>query len=338
MAATLRDVAAHAGVSIRTVSNVVSDHPHVSDSTRARVQQAIKELGYRPNPVAQTLRTGRTGALLLVVPEINVPYFSELAKEIIVRAAERSFSITITQTSDATADEALTPGGRAALFDGILYASKMRPETLKSIDAAQTPVVMLGEDIFDGAHDHVAIDSAQAAVDAVTHLASLGYTKIAAVGPQPEVGFSTPARRLSGYMQEMARQGLTVNDDLIAPTGPYSRRTGYETSMRLLRGSNRPDALLCFSDLLAIGALRAAHDLGYRVPGDVAVVGIDDVPEGRFCIPSLTTISLDIPFIAAQAVQMIADRLDDPQRPPREIIAPHSLIERESSCGTLSHI
>src|SRR3954447_17767893 len=124
MPATLRDVADRARVSVRTVSNVVSGYEHVSAKMRERVQQAIDELGYRPNPVARTLRTGRTGVLALVVPEIDVPYFAELAREVITAAADVGYRVMIDQTGrdHGRERELLTGGDRGMLFAGVLFS------------------------------------------------------------------------------------------------------------------------------------------------------------------------------------------------------------------------
>jgi len=334
MPATLRDVAERARVSVRTVSNVVSGYEHVSAKMRARVQQAIDELGYRPNPVARTLRTGRTGLLALVVPEIDVPYFSALARDVIRAAADVGYQVMIDQTGhDHEREQDLLRGtDRNMLFDGMLFAPLATEPELREVNASRSmPLVLLGEHTFDGRFDHVAIDNVQAAADATEHLIAIGRTRIAAVGAQPKEHYATPQQRTEGYTKALVRAGLQPEPSLIRAADHYSRADGYSAASSLLSETPRLDAIFCYSDLLAMGAARAVFDAGLQVPEDIAIIGIDDIEEGRYARPSLSTVSLDTPFIAEHAIARIAARIDDPGLPAEEIVAPHLLLPREST-------
>lgn len=334
MASTLRDVARHAKVSVRTVSNVVAGYQHVSDAMRRRVQDAIAELDYRPNPVARTLRTGRTGVLALVVPEIDVPYFAELAREVIDAAAELGYRVMVDQTGHDHDRERrlLTGADRTMLFDGILFSPLVtRSELLGMNPAATMPLVLLGEHDFDGRYDHVAIDNERAAKEATGHLLALGRRRVAAIGAQPHEAYATPQQRTAGYEKALAEAGLPVRGKYVQPAPRYRRRDGYTAAQVLLALPERPDAIFCFSDLLAMGAMRAAFDAGLSIPDDLAIIGIDDIEEGRFSRPSLSTVSLDTPFIARAAVARIVARIDDRDSVAVEITAPHSVIAREST-------
>jgi DNA-binding LacI/PurR family transcriptional regulator len=334
VAATLRDVARRAGVSIRTVSNVVADYQHVSKSMKERVEQAIAELQYRPNPVARRLRTGRTGLLALVVPEIDVPYFSKLAREVIRAATAEGFHVMIDQTGhDRDRRQSLLRGTeRTLLFDGVLFAPLATAQDLESIDPDR-PLVLLGEHSFDGRFDHVAIDNVQAAHDATAHLLTLGRRRLVAVGAQPEEDFATPLQRTEGFTRALTEAGFAVTPEQIRPAARYSREDGYRATAALIDAQERPDAIFCYSDLLAMGAIRAIFDAGLTVPDDIAVIGIDDIDEGKYARPSLSTVSLDIGYIASQAVAALCARIDNPSRIATEIIAPHSLLPRESTGG-----
>lgn len=334
MAATLRDVAEHAKVSMRTVSNVVSGYEHVSDKMRRRVQEAIEQLDYRPNPVARTLRTGRTGVLALVVPEIDVPYFAELAREIINAAAALGYRVMIDQTGHDHERERdlLTGADRTMLFDGVLFSPLVtKAELLEMNERTSMPLVLLGEHDFDGRYDHVAIDNVRAAHDATSHLLGLGRRRIAAIGAQPLEDYATPQQRTAGYEQALHEAGLEPEPGFLQPAVHYRRADGYDAATRLLDQDERPDAIFCYSDLLAMGAMRAVFDAGLRVPEDIAIVGIDDIEEGRYSRPSLSTVSLDTPFIARHAVARIAERIADPEAPAVEVVAPHTVIPREST-------
>ncbi len=334
MPATLRDVADRAQVSIRTVSNVVSGYEHVSDRMRQRVLQAIDELDYRPNPVARTLRTGRTGMLALVVPEIDVPYFSELARDVINAAADFGYRVMIDQTGHdhERERELLTGGDRTMLFDGILFSPLVTKAELLDMNSRTTmPLVLLGEHEFDGRYDHVAINNVRAAHDATRHLIDLGRVRIAAIGAQPQESYSTPQQRTEGYESALREAGIPITAQYQRPAPHYRRADGYEATRELLELDPRPDAIFCYSDLLAMGAMRAVFDAGLSVPEDVAIIGIDDIEEGRYSRPSLTTVSLDTPFIAHHAVARIVARIDDPDGAAEEVIAPHQVVVREST-------
>jgi DNA-binding LacI/PurR family transcriptional regulator len=332
--ATLKDVADRANVSIRTVSNVISGYEHVSEKMRRRVQQAVDELDYRPNLVARTLRTGRTGVLALVVPEIDAPYFSELARDVINAAGELGYRVMIDQTGHdhARERELLTGGDRTMLFDGILFSPLVtKAELSEMAPHSSIPLVLLGEHSFDGRFDHVAIDNFRAAQDATRHLIDIGRVRIAAIGEQPFESYETPHQRTEGYAAALTEAGLGLDRRMMRPATHYSRADGYEAASELLALPDRPDAIFCYSDLLAMGALRAAFDARLRVPEDVAIIGIDDIDEGRYSRPTLSTVSLDTPFIAQQAVARIVARIDDPDTQAEEVVAPHSLIVREST-------
>jgi DNA-binding LacI/PurR family transcriptional regulator len=334
MPATLRDVAERAQVSIRTVSNVVSGYEHVSERMRERVLAAIEELDYRPNPVARTLRTGRTGVLALVVPEIDVPYFSELARDVIRAADEVGYRVMIDQTGHdhERERELLTGVDRTMLFDGILFSPLVTQEELLEMNSQTSmPLVLLGEHEFDGRYDHVAIDNVVAARDATRHLIETGRTRIAAIGTQPTETYATPRHRTAGYEAALHDAGLDAPADYRQAAAHYARADGYAAARNLLSLPEPPDAIFCYSDLLAMGAVRAVFDAGLRVPDDVAIIGIDDIEEGQYSRPTLSTVSLDTPFIARHAIARIVARIEDPSAPAEQVIAPHSVLVREST-------
>jgi DNA-binding LacI/PurR family transcriptional regulator len=226
----------------------------------------------------------------------------------------------------------LTGADRTMLFDGVLFSPLVtRAELLEMQGASTMPLVLLGEHDFDGRYDHVAIDNVQAAADAVGHLVAVGRTRIAAIGAQPEESYATPQQRTTGYERALAAADLPVDPALMRAAAHYRRADGYAAAASLLALPDRPDAIFCYSDLLAMGAMRAVFDAGLRVPEDVAVIGIDDIEEGRYSRPTLSTVSLDTPFIAREAVARIAARISDPEAPAVEVTAPHAVRAREST-------
>ncbi|PZG19025.1 LacI family DNA-binding transcriptional regulator [Nonomuraea aridisoli] len=334
-APTLRDVAKRANVSIRTVSNVVNGYAPVSDELRARVQAVLDELGYRPNLIARNLKQGRTGMIALVVPELDVPYFAELAREVIKAARTRGYVVMVDQTDgDVERErELLGRDSRATMFDGLLLSPlAVTAEELRG-RGNKVPIVLLGEHIFNGSFHHVAIDNVAAAREATAHLLDLGRRRVAAIGDQPYATGETAQLRTAGYRQAHARAGLDVDEGLVVATPHFHRRLGAEAMERLLALPEPPDAVFCYNDLLALGAMRALTRAGRRIPDDVAVVGIDDIEEGQYSTPSLTTIAPDKGEIARTAVDMLLESINGSAATPTETVVPHRLIVRDSTAG-----
>lgn len=329
--ASMKDVAARAGVSVKTVSNVINGN-QVAPATRERVERAIADLGYRPNISARNLRRGRTGILALAISEVDVPYFAELARLIVDLADEQGYTILIDQTGgDPGREQYVLEGMGARLVDGIIFS----PVAMDHLDIARrvdtTPLVLLGERVSAGPADHVMVDNVAASRTATEHLAALGRRRIAAIGAQPGAQTGTARLRENGYRAALASAGLPVDESLIVAARRYHRRDGAEAAAYLTELAEPPDAVFCFNDTLALGAMRAFHDRGYRVPGDIAVVGFDDIDDGRYNVPSLTTISPDKAGIARSALRLLLDRVAAVETPAREVIVSHELRVRESS-------
>ncbi|UQU68136.1 LacI family transcriptional regulator [Couchioplanes caeruleus] len=333
MSASLRQVAERAGVSIRTVSNVVSGFALVAPETRARVQAAIDELQYRPNAAARHLRGGRSGLVALAIPEIASPYFGELAGLLVDEAQKRSWMLLVQQTGgDAGHERSLLDGVRGQVVDGLVLSPwALAPRELRRRPDA-VPLVLLGEQDADGLLDHVAVDSVAAARDATAHLLAQGRTRIAAIGPQPHLENGTAARRVEGYRKALAEAGLPADPRLEIPVERLHREDGAAAMRRLIRDGPEADALFCFSDQLALGAMQTALRHGRTIPDDLAVIGFDDIEDGRYATPALTTISPDKAAIAREALACLADRLGgDPAAPARRIVIPHRLVVRDSA-------
>jgi DNA-binding LacI/PurR family transcriptional regulator len=332
MAVSLREVAAHAGVSVRTVSNVANGYVHVAPETRRRVQEWIDRLGYRPNNAARQLRRGRAEAVSLVVPEIASPYFAELASLTVRIAEERGWTVHIDQTDGrADRERQMISGPVGQSVDGVVCSPwAVSTEELSSLGAGR-PLVLLGERAASGRLDHVAIDNVAAAAAATEHLVNVGRRCIAAIGAQPHLRNATAGLRLAGYRTALRRAGLRGEEDLVVQVERLHRPDGAEAMARLLDAGQPVDAVFCFSDELALGAMRTLADRGLRVPEDVAVVGFDDIEDGRYANPSLTTIAPDKAGIARRALECLANRIADPTIGERDLVADHALVVRQSS-------
>jgi DNA-binding LacI/PurR family transcriptional regulator len=325
---TLRDVAAQAGVSFKTVSNVVNEHPHVSEMTRARVLAAIERTGYRPNPTARSLRHGRSGILALAVPELTSPYFAALASAAGRAAKEHGRVLVIEETrGDVEGERVALVDLTSRLVDGVILSALVTPEPLVLERIGRTPLVMLGEHRYDVAADHVAMDSVRAARELTEHLLATGRRRIAVVGRQ-EPG-STGGERWRGHVQALAAAGLAPDEALVAPVAAYRREDGIRAVVGLLAAGARPDAVLCFNDLLALGAAHALRSAGLDVPGDVAVAGFDDVEESRYA--GLTSVAPDLELLATEAVRLLVRRVADPTLPPSQVDVPFRVQVRAST-------
>ncbi|PTA43081.1 LacI family DNA-binding transcriptional regulator [Micromonospora sp. RP3T] len=328
----LKDVAERAGVSVKTVSNVVNGYQHVRADTRARVEEAIAELHYRPNLSARNLRKGRTGVIALAVPELDIPYFAELARHVVAAAAEHGWTVLIDQTGGGPEQERKAASGIGDhMIDGLILSPlALTADDLAALDGL--PMVLLGERVDHGPADHVMIDNVAAAREITAHLVGLGRRRIAAIGSQRTPEGASARLRLEGYTTALAEAGIEYDDSLVAPAPAWHRADGAAAMRHLLTAEVRPDAVFCFNDTLALGALRALHEAGLRVPEDVAVAGFDDIEDGRFSIPTLSTVAPDKERIARLAVELLAGRLTaDRDAPPRELVAPHRLALRESA-------
>lgn len=332
----LKDVAARAGVSIKTVSNVVNGYVHVAPGTRARVQAAIEVLGYVPNLAARQLRGGRSGVIALAVPELPAPYFAELAG-LVVEAAERHrWTVLIDQTDGrAERERDLLAGLRRHAIDGLIFSpSAITGEEV--VSPGGPPTVLLGARAGRGLADHVTIDNVAAGADAARHLHELGRRRFGLIGGSTTLRGAEAVQRLTGFRDALAEAGVVFDPALAAGVGRVSRAEGAAAMARLLDQPHPPDAVFCVNDLIALGALRTLLDRGLSVPDDVALIGFDDIEDGRYSTPTLSTVAPDTPRVAQLAVDLLAERLGDGLAalgPPRELRVEHRLVPRESTLG-----
>jgi DNA-binding LacI/PurR family transcriptional regulator len=336
----LRDVAELAGVSEKTVSNVVNGYPYISEATRSKVEAALAELNYRVNLSARSMASGRTGFIALAVPGLDNPYFAELAGHVFRAAAEQRWTVLIEQTGGQSATESDIVHSMQYLVDGmVLHPEALSPNELAR-HAADTPIVLIGEEdpgTSDGGEpspkvtDSIVGDSVQAARELTEHLLQSGRRRIAVLGLGADSDLSTSRYRFEGYSQALRAAGLRVLPELVLPLERLGRGDGAAAASTVLALPERPDAVICFNDVVAIGLLGGLHAAGIRVPQQIAVAGFDDIDEAGFSVPPLTTIAWDKRTIAETAIRLLAERQAGDTSPPREIAVPFVLRVRGST-------
>lgn len=328
----LADVAKHADVSVKTVSNVVHNYEHVRPDVRARVKRSIDLLGYKPNLTARRLVTGRTGMIALAIPETGHHYFSTIADAIVKAAERRGFRVLIEQTDGRAERElAVLRDREAGLVDGVIF----QPAQVTSLEVAEvqedTPLVLLGEAAIPLSVDHIMIDNVEAARQSVQHLITLGRSRIAFLGAVKEDNAGATIRRLSGYQNALEQAGLILDTSLVLEVDDFSADAAIRTVDRALSEQLKFDAILCRDDRFAVAALQSLRHHGLRVPEDVAVIGWDDTELARFSSPTLTAVSPDRDSIAEMAVEMLIQRIDGLTGVGRHRLAPFQLAIRESA-------
>lgn len=337
VAATIRDVAKLAGVSIKTVSNVLNGYPHLTPATKGKVERALAELDYRPNIAARNLSRGRTGTVALAVPSLGIQYFAELANLVVMEAKRRGLTVLIDCTEgDIEREQLAAEAYRSRLIDGLILQPWSLSTKYLRERSDRTPLVLLGERVVRSI-DSVAIDSLRAAQAAVEHLLELGRRRIGVIGA-PGTARSgrrsvEPSGRHEGYVRALADADIPFDPSLVVTLREQAPDNVAVAVDELLTTAGDIDALFCFNDRLALGAVRTLIARGLRVPQDVAVIGIDDIEGGQLSTPSLSTIAPDKPGIAATAVEMLLERIERSDRPARHVVAGAELVARESTIG-----
>lgn len=330
----LTDVAARAGVSMKTVSNVVNGTGSVRPETRARVQAAIDEVGYRPNVTARRLVTGQTGTISMALSSVTVPYFAQIANLIDQAARQQRLRLVIEQTHGERGNElAVIDERERGLVDGVVF----HPVSLTPEDLADRtpgfPLVMLGEGPAPRNIDHVMIDNVAAAGEVTKHLVERGCRRIAFLGTELDDQTETTALRATGYHRALKAAGLPLDERLHLPVHHYSAREGFRAVSEALDGDLVPDGIVCRDDSLATGALHAVHARGLSIPGDVAVAGWDDLVPSRHLWPPLTTIAPDKQALASVAMRLLTERIRGYTGPGRHELVGWELAKRQSTLG-----
>jgi LacI family transcriptional regulator len=331
---TIADVARRAGVTTATVSNVLTGRVVVRPETRDRVQKAIAELDYRPNLIARGLAQGKTRTLALVVPAISNPSFAEVVEEVerVADLHDYQLLLCITHHSTEQGERHLSLLARRWVDGFIVVGMAASTEDVLALARRGNPVVLgaWNSDVEAGSLPGVDIDFHLAGRLATEHLLERGHRRIAAV-----VEAELQQTRLDGYRQALDQAGLVPSPEYIQP-GDSSFESGYRAAERLLALPEPPTAIFAGSDWMALGAIEAITGLGQKVPGDISIVGVDDIALSAYAHPPLTTISVPKKEMARAATKLLLECLASPEETPsphKIRIDPH-LVLRQSTASS----
>lgn len=331
--ANIYDVANRARVSAATVSAVLNDSAFVSPALRARVLAAIKALAYRPNLLARGLARQQSQTLAMIVPDIANPFFPDVIRGAEDTAREAGYSLVLASSdNDPVREDRYLYLFLAKRVDGILLTKAPAPferQTAALLRQAAVPVVQVGRVAAGLRSDAVLMDDHGAAYEGTSHLARLGYRRIAIVAGLP--GASTSTQRIAGFRAALAEHGLPHDPQLVAE-GDYQVDSGYRAGLALLK--RKPEAVFISNYLMTVGFLNALRQYRLRCPQDVAIVTCDDHPWLDGFAPRLTTIDLPKQKLGAEAAALLIGRLARPKQGMRTIVLPGTLCVRES-CGAL---
>ena len=332
---TIKRIAELSGVSKATVSRVLNGYPHIRPELRQQVQKVIDETGYQPNHIARLLASDRSNIIGLVIPSgpqavFNDPYFPALTEGIAQSSNQHNLILALfvfqsEQEGRDTIQGILTSG----LLDGlIITADKKGDLFIPQLLANEMPFVYIGrpDDSID--ISYVDTDNVSGGYKATSHLIDLGYKRIATIASDKN---SAGDDRLEGYRLALQKHSIDFDDRLV-DYGDYSLESGYTAMKRLI--IEKPDAVFVASDTMALGAMRAIHELGMKIPDDIAIIGHDDLPPAVQADPTLTTIQQPIAESGRIAVETLAKIINSDDNAGHQITLPNKLIIR-ASCGTV---
>ncbi len=335
--ATIKDVAAQAGVSYQTVSRVINNQPGVTEETRRKVQEAIETLNFRPSLAARSLPGRRTYVIGFIVPYdpdylIRDPNLLAQISGADAEANTHGYNLLLSTAGDSKSGlEAYERFVRNYIGDGALVietaSSREGGELLASQDY---PYVSLGYDLGNPNAYIVSSDNRDGGIKATRHLLKKGHQRIGIINGPPIGAVAGLQDRLEGHQQALAEAGLSFDPTLMV-YGDYTRPSGEQATQQLLAHPDPPTAIFALNDRMAMGAIRALQAAGVRVPEDVAVVGYDDIPTAADFNPPLTTVKGAARKVGQLAAQMLFNLIAGETLEKKEVILPAELVVRESS-------
>lgn len=328
---TIRDVAREAGVSIGTVSAVINQRSNVAEDTKRHVMRLIAELGFEPNNAARSLKRGRISSIGLVVPDLGNPFFASVAEGVQRGIGDNDILPMLCITwSKTEREEYFARILRTQRLDGVIYLSGSGLPSPSLLELAKAGLVVFVDEILPGLDvPFVGSNNLAGARAIARHVLDCGHRKVAIIGGPPRLW--TSEQRLAGFRESLASAGL---DPDAAPyvAGDYTERSGYVAATRLLTGdrAQRPTAILCANDLMAIGVMRFCRESGIAIPAEVSVTGFDDIASTEFLQPSLSTVAQPGQEMGRAAAEALLHRMGVRADPPLVTQFPTSVRIRQS--------
>lgn len=325
---TSRDVAKHAGVSQATVSRAMCGGSAVSANTRGKVLSSMKALGYVPNAAAQTMKTGTTNTIGVVVADLTNPFYPEVL-DALTRAFDLAGLRVIVWNSDGERNDAALQAIREGSIDGLVFTTVVEssPE-LKAALAQRYPIVLINRTVDGLICDQVTSENAGGGALVANYFVTHGRSRIGYIGGPQRA--STSRERERGFREGLCEAGQELRDRYVA-RGEYSHQSGFNAMRKLLELDEPPDAIFCSNDLIAFGAIDCARRKGVQIPQNVWIVGYDDVQMASWDSYSLSTVRQGSKAMAREGARLLLERLTDPTRPARNVHFPSSLIVRSTS-------
>lgn len=332
---TIKDVAALAGVSFTTVSHVLNNTRPVSAQARARVLAAVDEIGYLPSAVARSLRRSETKIVGVLVPNVRNPFFAELVVGVEEWCRQAGYSVFLCNSdNDPKHQQSYLRTLLEKRIDGLLLSSAGDTDTLATtFRHASVPVVTVDRLVPGARADRVSVNNQVGAAAAVSHLLDLGHHRIGCVSGPAE--FEVTQERVAGWRSALRERGIDAPDDWLIESD-FSTAGGYEAVKTLLTRQPELTAVFTSNDLMAMGALRAAAELGRSVPGQLSVVGFDGIELGSYIYPAITSVGCSIRDLGREAGRALIERIENPQAPFKDLQLTPQLVLRESTSAPLS--
>jgi LacI family transcriptional regulator len=337
--ATLRDVAAAARVHPATASRALNPGTRllVSEETARRVTEAAERLGYRPNPVARSLRTRRSHTIGVLIPDLNNPLFPPIVRGLEDRLAKHGYVALIGNTDgDTTRERMVFDQMRARHVDGfVLATATLHSPILAEATEANLPVVLMNRTAQGYPFSSVSVDNEQGERAAVAHLAALGHTRIGHIAGPQEI--STGVARLRGFLDGMQSHGLAADDSQIVFATGYTIEEGLRCGRELLQARGDLTAVAVANDLLAVGCYGAFDDLGMDCPEDISVIGFNDMPFIDRLRPPLSSVRFPHYKLGTEAAKLLLERIEDAESPVKILYLAPELVARGSAVPLAPH-
>ncbi|SHF27174.1 LacI family DNA-binding transcriptional regulator [Caloramator proteoclasticus] len=338
---TIKEVAEKAGVSPSTVSRVISDSPRISEETKAKVRKVMQELGYHPNAIARSLVCRTTNTIGIVMPRaaedvfLN-PFFPEALRGIAKSTHEEGYCILITTgNTDEEQLESLNAVVNGGRVDGIiLMYSKIDDPILKAVKKMEIPFAMIGRPPKGENCDFVDNDNIDAAFNVTEHLIKMGHRRIGLINGSLNLVVSLD--RFEGYKRALNKHNIELDESIIV-SGEFVQEGGYEGMKKILQSPNPPTAIITTDDLMAFGAIKAAREMGVKIPKDVSIMSFNNIPLSEFATPALTSVEINAYTLGYEAAKIVIDKVKGRCKQKIKKVLKTQIIYRDSIAENINN-